>query len=95
MECGGISPAVDTCKACRRRGKYLLTECPRNIIPAETSNVLRMFDHARAHDWPLDGGMLSQSDSFLQAYELLDALIPSREQDLADSLNALRIVLTR
>ena len=85
-ECGGAEPAVSACDACRGRGKHLLTECPRNAIAPGTGEVLRMFDFARGGNWPVERGILNQTAAFLDAYEMLDAIIPDTTRETIDLL---------
>ena len=56
--------------------KVKLTRCPRYDVTPAAWHMLEMYEFARGGAWPIAGGVLDQTDSFLSAYRLLRELIP-------------------
>lgn len=70
--CGGDeSGGAPDCEMCRGLGTLKITRCPHREIPPEISEFLEMADHARDGNFPILGGILQQSSSFLYAHRYL------------------------
>jgi hypothetical protein len=74
--CGGDAELRQSCQACRGRGLLMLSDCPRNLRTEAARRTLEMYQHARDGAWPVTGGVLDQTRSFLQAYRLLRSILP-------------------
>lgn len=75
VECGGKG-----CTECNGSGKWEHNDCPRKLLDMPTVEVLRFARFARDGSWPVDGGMLSQTEKFMDACRLIWS-----EQDIAEA----------
>lgn len=64
--CDGIG-----CDVCGVEGWVKITECPRKIVDRDTMNFIELADFAKDGAFPVAGGTLDQSQSFLVACRYL------------------------
>jgi hypothetical protein len=62
--CGGKD---DKCKHCGGWGHQRITQCPRKLITPDIWRLLQLAEFAEKGAFPVSGGVLEQSDSFLSA----------------------------
>lgn len=66
--CGGKpGSGHPQCKTCGGSGDWAITSCPRALITDEIADFIQFADLARDGNFPVSGGMLDQSCSFLDA----------------------------
>ena len=58
-----------------------LRRCPLKVLPPSSHTVLRYVALAKDGHWPVAGGMLDQSQSFLDAHAVVMAEIARIESD--------------
>jgi len=59
------------CTRCNGTGTIGLKRCPRKFIDPYISTVIRYVAYARDGHWPVAGGILDQSQSFLDAHAVV------------------------
>lgn len=69
-----------SCHRCEGSGFYKLRRCPRQILPGDIMQILRYVAMARDGLWPVAGGSLAQSQSFLDAHAVVLAEIHRIEE---------------
>lgn len=67
MDCTACNGTDDNCEACGGGGKQRLTTCPKTIPDAATWRVIQLSEFAERGAFPIAGGVLDQSQSFLDA----------------------------
>ena len=68
------------CEECENEGWIKITECPRNLVGRETMDFIELADFAKKGSFPVTGGTLEQSQSFLIACRILWAEDSQAEQ---------------
>lgn len=68
-----------SCTRCKGSGVIGLKQCPRKFIDPITTTVIRYVGFARDGHWPAAGGMLDQSQSFIDAHAVVLAEIQKIE----------------
>lgn len=61
--------AADECKHCNGQGRVKLTTCPLDYIGGGVWTMASLARFADKGSWPITGGTLDQTESFLQFYE--------------------------
>ncbi len=59
----------------------ILRRCPIKVLPSRIHTVIRFVALARDGHWPVAGGMLDQSQSFIDAHAVVMAEIARIESD--------------
>jgi len=62
------------CPACFGTGQATFTECPLSLVPHDVWAACEMSDFAAEGAWPVAGGTLDQTDSFLAAHRFVQSL---------------------
>lgn len=73
--CGGKG-----CESCGGTGRWDCNECPKKLIDSQTVETIHFARFARDGSWPVHGGMLDQSEWFMDACRLV-----WYEQDTAEA----------
>ena len=66
--CGGKD---EKCERCKGFGTERITGCPKEIIDRQTWRLLELSDFADKGAFPVTGGVLEQSDSFLSGCRMV------------------------
>lgn len=61
------------CDGCNGNGYTLIDRCPHRIVTRDVWQALRFARRADKGALPVAGGLLNQTQSFLEAWELIDA----------------------
>lgn len=64
MKCAGKG-----CSACEQTGEFQLTQCPLRFVDAETFQVVNLASIAKTGQWPINGGMLDQTQWCVDAFQ--------------------------
>lgn len=74
LKCNGKDPDCPSChglnkpcRTCGGSGHHVLAQCPRQIVDANTWQLLWLADLAKQGTWPESGGVGDQTESFLGA----------------------------
>lgn len=72
--CGGQWPAMEQCGECAGTGVWALTSCPMDVIGrGRAVEVMRMTRFAGEGSWPVSGGVLDQSQWFIDAMDVVES----------------------
>jgi len=71
MQCTACDGRDENCERCGGWGTEKITDCPRKIIDQQTWRLLQLADFAEKGCFPVSGGVLEQSDSFLSACRMV------------------------
>ena len=69
------------CRECWGRGMWTIRECPYQVVPSSTWNVLRLSHLADKGAWPVRGGVLDQAQSAIDAFGLIETYIAKARED--------------
>jgi hypothetical protein len=72
--CNGLG----NCPACDNRGVRTFRSCPKAEIPAVVWMCVEAYWYGKRGLWPINGGWLDQSASFLEAFRILHSEHESR-----------------
>lgn len=72
MECVRCNGRNDGCESCKGTGVYSLTVCPWQEIDRPTLELSKYVKAAEKH-LPLAGGLLDQTQSFVDAMDWINA----------------------
>jgi hypothetical protein len=64
--CVTCNGSDEHCPTCDGWG-WVKASCPRDSVTGETSRILKYADFAEKGHWPIDGGVLDQSNTFVNA----------------------------
>lgn len=70
--CSGLDSG---CNRCSGSGMATLHTCPNRIVDRQTMAVIRYVGLAKEGTWPVAGGSLDQSQSFLDAFAVVTSEI--------------------
>jgi len=71
MQIGCPSCNETGCDECNNEGWILIKECPQGMVGREVMNFIELADFAKNGAFPVTGGTLEQSQSFLLACRFL------------------------
>lgn len=57
------------CALCSGTGQVAITKCPAEMVPAGIWRARPFIDFANAGDWPKGGGVLENTQSFMDLIE--------------------------
>ena len=69
------------CVRCEGRGVVSMRRCPNAVITRREREMIRYSALAKSGLWPVEGGALDQSKSFLDGYAVVVTEIASIEED--------------
>jgi hypothetical protein len=78
--CADSEESRATCGECRGIGLEILTQCPLDVVSDEAWELMPLLRFAREGQWPIGGGSLDQSQSFLDAMAVYMAERNKHEQ---------------
>jgi hypothetical protein len=84
MSCASCNGDGGKCKACNGRGSILITDCPWKLTDNGALQAMKFVRLAEEHNWPLSGGVLDQTKSFVDFYDLCASEKRRWEQEMSN-----------
>lgn len=82
MDCVRCGGADRNCKLCKGSGQEKFYRCPVKRLTPDIIHFFRFYRFYKQGFLPVEGGLLDQSATFIQAVEIIDREIPTPKMEI-------------